>query len=116
MVVFNETLYIMRIFNLFILFFLCLLAPAIAQNYTCPESNIAGSSPCVIVNGCIYRDYGLILAICGDNSHYYMINYDGGAFSQRTFSYLTLPIDDYILLFGLIPVIYAVYYLRRKAV
>ncbi|MGN7986717.1 hypothetical protein ACTJKC_05210 [Pedobacter sp. 22226] len=111
-----KTLYIMRAYTLFILFFLWFSNLALGQTYTCPDNNVLGASPCYISNGCIYKDLGLTLLVCADNSHYYIDNGDGGIGGKRTFSYLLLPLDDYIFLFGLFPVIYSFYHLRRKAV
>ena len=106
----------MRTFKLFILFFFWFLRHAFGQTDQCPNNNVLGVSPCFISNGCIYKDLGLTLLVCGDNSHYYVDNGDGGIIGKRTFSYLLLPIDDYVLLFGLFPVVCSVYYLRRQTV
>lgn len=100
--------------GLILLFLLSIFCrPIFSQTYVCPGPNFAGIPACSLVNGCVV--YSGVNQVCGDYSHYYVDNLDGGAFGYRTYSYLTLPLDDYIFLLGILPLTYAYVRLRKNS-
>lgn len=78
----------------------------------CPNSWILGG--CSIVNGCIYNNLNGNLVVCGDNSNYYEASGNFDWLGRENFLFITLPLDDYIMLMGVLPIVYAFIKLRKR--
>lgn len=96
-----------------IVFFLLLVIDS-KGDQLCPNSRLLGG--CSIVNGCIYNSLNGNLVVCGDNSHYYEASGDFDWLGRENFLFVTLPLDDYIMLFGVLPTIYAFIKLKKESV
>lgn len=96
----------------FLVIFFLFFAMESKGDQLCPNSWVFGG--CSIINGCIYNNRNGTLVACGDNSHYYEASGDFDLAGRENYLFITLPLDDYIILMGFLPTIYAFIKLRKK--